>query len=512
MSILWYLYTIFVVSVFTFCSICNGFNIFGVLYCIYFSQLIKYCSRGEAVGAIVEILVNIQNENKLRQIFVREDFNVAKILPHAIAKSLRAMLMAFQNNCIQYNAHVHYLQLNALARVAIACLMTRIREQMAATMLKSAATEATASASASAVPTVFESGTTIENVANRKNDTRLKTMTEQQKTEFETNNNGNENVNENRIKDSDNGGKSDGENRNDNNDVNDDCRRIPTYLCEAITALLENLQEIQLTALIYIEAKFIDKFVKEHLLQTHSIWMLLRFAGHCCERIECLLNQRRTTSLQWLERYELNVLFECLDALLGEKQIWLALNRIGGSQRIYSLAAHKRKTTSRTSIDDENAVDSHSVGMSLSLPLTKSEQNAIICRILLVTLRAMSMLIREGKSNGNTNSIQMDKRLLENETNSLPQRTLYCQGRNFENEAWLLLSYGPKAIYLAKLIELHSNAGTDSGRKKPRSWYNNGTLLDSFKYGHHSNYGINYIPMVCTDEYCKDRLSTNRIL
>ncbi|XP_055389254.1 protein PFC0760c isoform X2 [Condylostylus longicornis] len=82
------------------------------------SQIIKYSSITNP-EQFVNILYDIKSETKLKQILYSENFNIKLILKSALKISLEIMLKQFQNDCIQYNPHINYMNLNPLARVSL---------------------------------------------------------------------------------------------------------------------------------------------------------------------------------------------------------------------------------------------------------------------------------------------------------------------------------------------------------------------------------------------------------
>ncbi|KAH8381559.1 hypothetical protein KR093_008204, partial [Drosophila rubida] len=94
----------------------------------------------------------------------------------------------------------------------------------------------------------------------------------------------------------------------------------------ALTTLLRVTRSLEQMALIYIDARHIEKFVNEHLLRHEQLPALLSY-------VRCLVNASRQQLQSELDadadgagRDGLNVLLSCLDALLQQPRIWWALN------------------------------------------------------------------------------------------------------------------------------------------------------------------------------------------
>ena len=235
-------------------------------------------------------------------------------------------------------------------------------------------------------------------------------------------------------------------------------------LCEAVIALMENIKQIEVTALIYIESKFIDKFLSEHLLRPEHVITLVRFIGSCCQCIKSILNRPSLSpvSLNHEERNCITVSLHCIDILLHQKFIWYALNQQQQQQQQQQQTFVKpMPTTSEGGSgggggDGDTTIDS-------CLPLTKCEVNKIICSLLDVVVLSGSLLLE------NTMFYRKYKNALRSSPKQ-PQQTQQQhnyqqqvdheeqlkqekQEKSFENEACLTAEYNPKVIFLGKLIE-----------------------------------------------------------
>lgn len=437
-------------------------------------QLIKFSAQNNYdPGQIVKILLEIQSENKLQKIFNTSDFDAMRILKHTISHSLQAMLQTFRNNCIQYNPHIHYMRPNPLARVSLAQLMTRIVEEA-----------------------------------------KQSELHHQQQHQHQRS--GNSNIKNNNGGGSGGGGGSGSVNGNDNKATvtqeptgitsgattggtathhSQPLYLLPIHLCEAVIALMENIKQIEVTALIYIESKFIDKFLSEHLLRPEHVTILVRFIGLCCQWLLVALGNNRPPSWSMWQCHEqrsaVTVVLRCIDILLHQKFIWSALNQqqptlvkamppppptgCSGDGGVASSAG--------STMGGVGGSDAPSTTDAAWPPLTKCELNTIICSLLDVVSLAGTLLLE------NTQFYKKYKNALRSEMATAtatcptsiysitippatPQQYLHQphhhhhhhhstsveddsntdQG-NFENVAWLTAKYNPKAIFLGKLIE-----------------------------------------------------------
>lgn len=99
-------------------------------------------------------------------------------------------------------------------------------------------------------------------------------------------------------------------------------------VARALTTLLVSIQRLEQTALIYIDAKHIEKFVAEHLLRSEQLPLLLAF-GRGLAREALQLVQAVSDPDDGL-----GVMLTCLDALLQQPRIWWALNSSSNELRV----------------------------------------------------------------------------------------------------------------------------------------------------------------------------------
>ncbi|XP_055853501.1 uncharacterized protein LOC129917148 isoform X2 [Episyrphus balteatus] len=212
-----------------------------------FTQIMKSSPSADS-ERLSRILLEISSEYKLGKMFASPDFDVEKILPSAIDTSLKTMMSSFRNNCIQFNPHIHYMNVNPLAKVALVTLVTHIDN--------------------------FHNHCSKSNKAHP----------------------------------------------------------LPQYLAKSVIALMTNLKQIEELALIYIESKFIDKFVKEHLLRVEVVAALKTFLRISCESIAelSLMNQQKGGAL------EIFTFTSCIDAILKHKLIWQEFNLSSSSSSMSS--------------------------------------------------------------------------------------------------------------------------------------------------------------------------------
>lgn len=75
----------------------------------------------------MRLLLEIQSEAKLQRLLrslgAQQE---ARLLRHALAGSLSAMLLVFRQKCIQHAPHINYMQMPPLARVACASLLAKV--------------------------------------------------------------------------------------------------------------------------------------------------------------------------------------------------------------------------------------------------------------------------------------------------------------------------------------------------------------------------------------------------
>lgn len=203
-------------------------------------QLIKFATQHEDAPQqqqqLMRLLLEIQSEAKLQRLLrslgAQQE---ARLLRHALAGSLSAMLVVFRQKCIQHAPHINYMQMPPLARVACASLLAK-----------------------------------VANVKERPVTAHL------------------------------------------------DAEHLDVV--RAMTTLLWSIRRLEQTALIYIDARHIEKFVGEHLLRPEHIPSLLSYTRWLAMAARQQL-QNHDDCAAWLSE-----LLRCLDALLQQQRVWWALN------------------------------------------------------------------------------------------------------------------------------------------------------------------------------------------
>ncbi|XP_052866006.1 huntingtin [Anopheles cruzii] len=90
------------------------------------------------------------------------------------------------------------------------------------------------------------------------------------------------------------------------------------HCAETVICFLEYLKRLEHLCLFYIDGKFIDRFIKEHLLKSNFFETLLTFASVCARS---LLQEPRTN----VTRIELHL--HCVSAILQQRYLWNELNQ-----------------------------------------------------------------------------------------------------------------------------------------------------------------------------------------
>ncbi|XP_049306307.1 uncharacterized protein LOC105226425 isoform X2 [Bactrocera dorsalis] len=376
------------------------------------SQLIKFSAQSEyGAQQLSRILLEIQSEQKLYKIFNSSEFAVARVLRHAIASSMQAMLAAFRNNCIQHNPHIHYMQPNPLVRVTLAVLMTRISEEIAAPGNRSGDLHIPITATLGGGVTTEAVSTSSETQAHVASDDGF-------------------------------------------------------YLCASVATLLEHVKKVEDTALLYIESRFIDKFVREQLLRHEHVATLLGFLNWCCLQAQQLLQRQEEQKCQQ-QQFTL-ALLQCIAALLQQRFIWTELNQMEKP------SAAQTTTATADGSAATAASNSNTAGSLLSLP----QRNLLLCRVLDVLVLAarqslqhtifykhykqQAMLVDGSGSADGVATIDSEQQNIFNTLSAAAAATALegvLQTKDSEAEVndvavgRLLQAYAPQAVFMAKLIE-----------------------------------------------------------
>ncbi|XP_064551246.1 uncharacterized protein htt [Drosophila montana] len=99
-------------------------------------------------------------------------------------------------------------------------------------------------------------------------------------------------------------------------------------VARALSTLLVSIRSLEQAALIYIDAKHIEKFVVEHLLRPEQLPALLAYARRLASAAVQLLQAGRDPN------DGLGALLGCLDELLRQPRIWWALNASSDELRV----------------------------------------------------------------------------------------------------------------------------------------------------------------------------------
>ncbi|XP_054734101.1 uncharacterized protein LOC129241666 [Anastrepha obliqua] len=389
------------------------------------SQLIKFSAQSDyGVQHLSRILLEIQSEQKLCKIFDNSEFAVARVLRHAIASSMQAMLATFRNNCIQHNPHIHYMQPNPLVRVTCTVLMTRISAKIAA-----------------------------DNKSNQNIAPIMPTIVAAQGAGVSSERTAIETVE--CVSDDDGGG---------------------LYLCHAVVTFLECIKKVEHGALLYIESKFIDKFVREQLLRPEHVATLLGFLDWCCGRAQQLLQQQHQ-HLHRAHSQNTRTLLQCIGALLQQRFIWTELNQMEKP----TAAPITPATTAANAV-----INTATFGSVLSV----QTRNLLLCRVLHVLVLAARQTLQHTifykhykqasgagvSSRGGAD----DEKSIESEAQDIfnnlgtaaaaaeLESTLQAGNEADVNDAAvgrLLQAYAPQAVFIAKLIELRAEESTNGGER-----------------------------------------------
>ncbi|XP_037950007.1 uncharacterized protein LOC119681023 [Teleopsis dalmanni] len=198
------------------------------------------------------------------------------------------------------------------------------------------------------------------------------------------------------------------------------------HLSNAVIALIENIKQIEMAALIYIESKFMEKFLREHLLRPDHIAILLSYLNWCCKRVKrLLLTEHQHQHQRHTEQNSIGVLLRCIEVLLQQKLIWNELNQI--EKVPLTTTADKTTADSILSISHKDMLLCNVIDV-LVLLLTKSMRNTVFYKKYKTSMIAVNC------------------------TDTL-NRNLSAEEIGDMNTEEMLATFAPKAIFVAKWIE-----------------------------------------------------------
>lgn len=93
----------------------------------------------------------------------------------------------------------------------------------------------------------------------------------------------------------------------------------------AVIALICSINRIESIALVYIEARFVAKFLSENLMRSQEhIAPLLKYLEWCS--IRCMQLLQSNAALNSMQKNQICLLLQCIDMLMQQPLIWQELN------------------------------------------------------------------------------------------------------------------------------------------------------------------------------------------
>lgn len=98
--------------------------------------------------------------------------------------------------------------------------------------------------------------------------------------------------------------------------------KMVLHCLKATICFLENLNRLEHICLMYVEARLIDRFIKDHILKSNFFETLLLFARRCAQ---LLVAKVQSTGLK--DTTSLELYLSCIDLILRQKYLWTELNQ-----------------------------------------------------------------------------------------------------------------------------------------------------------------------------------------
>lgn len=98
--------------------------------------------------------------------------------------------------------------------------------------------------------------------------------------------------------------------------------RTVLHCVKSTICFLENVVRLEHLCLMYVEARFIDRFIKDQILKSNFYETLLVFARNCAKILESKLKASKFNDITTLEQY-----LKCIDLILRQKCLWTELNQ-----------------------------------------------------------------------------------------------------------------------------------------------------------------------------------------
>lgn len=246
---------------------------------------------------VVQLLNEIKSEATLSQIFKSTEFD-SSLLKDCIDFTFRIMTNSFRIDCAQFNPHLNYLKMQPLLRVSLA--------------------------------TVCQ---TLEYLVSRPEFSQTVEMPKL----FST---------------------------------NSKYRKIFNDTMAAVIQMLNDVEYLETTCLAYVDAPLVEKYFKENLLKPDNYKLFINFATACMQYANYMLTQNENmpitndhddngNSIVHINTSDVDICFNCADAILKQKYLWIELNDVDKFQSNVELMLNVVHVTTRKLVANTNFINKY---------------------------------------------------------------------------------------------------------------------------------------------------------
>ncbi|KAG5669568.1 hypothetical protein PVAND_017455 [Polypedilum vanderplanki] len=248
-----------------------------------FDQAQNVINKQQNPLRIAEMLYEIKSESKLTTLLNDENFNIELLIP-IINVSFENMLRNFRIDCIQKNPHLTYMKISPLLKVAIVLLTSLLEKNYKRDGNFGSSDEYCESSEKNkGISDKSDGNMDGNNAKNEKRyDSKNKIDDENNQRDDKAGKNDEKSSHEKHDK-SDKNNKTETQKFHQKSDQNDE---EILKLAKVVKVYMQNIHETTQIALIYVEVKFIEKYLLDNLLKEYFKELLMNFVNLLIERLD----------------------------------------------------------------------------------------------------------------------------------------------------------------------------------------------------------------------------------
>lgn len=130
------------------------------------------------------------------------------------------------------------------------------------------------------------------------------------------------------------------------------------YAMAAVIQLLNDIEHLETICLAYVDAPLIEKYFKENLLKPDNYELFINFATACMQYANYMMTDNKNVSITndhddngnsivHINTSDVDICFNCADAILKQKYLWIELNDVDKFQSSVELILNVVHVTTR---------------------------------------------------------------------------------------------------------------------------------------------------------------------